>query len=955
MPIYATGEISGSSDDTVRFGADVEVVGGNLYVSGSIIAGGNADTDICAVFNELGVDSDFRIESDVETHMFFVDAGNNRISIGDSVDAPAATLEITNHASAGAFGVPLLQLNSNDVDKNALEINAANTTTDIIDITGSALTSGAALNIYSDSDSGTQRALVNIHNENSDADATTLLRVYNRSVPTGGWDATALIQVSGAANTDVLRLSDVAHGASNYPKLGFYRDTKAISDDMKLGEISFTGRDSSHTAVAEYASIEAYTSDITNGDEAGKLVFNVFAAGTAGTAASKELLTIGGEDVANSTQCEVIVNEAGIDCDFRVESDGETHMIFVEGSSNRVSIGDSTDAPAATLEITNHASAGATGSPLLQLNSNDVDQVALDINAANTTQTVIDITADAVEDAYLIHMSADGLTTGGALFIDDDSSNTGTRSTVDIRQNHASALNATAFNIISDGGVTGMKLDKNFTDVAAATVRGLWIDFDRTVPGSGTGAFTDIGIDLDVNTAGLGVTITTGMDIDVVGATTGTHIATGLAVTVGSADTNYAGLFQGGNSGFGCADPVSLLEVRGGTGTGATGAGVLTLSTAETSIAWSDVLGILNFQAPKEGDGTDAITVAAAIEAHAETAFDASSNYTSLVFKLGESGAAAEKMKLESDATLNVGTTSTTGGLEVMNKGAFRRSSGRYYLEEFFVKRPQLNATIDGYWLNEPSRAANENFEITGRTDGSYSLYDSNVYWPSISGSSENAGLAFGTMGETGDQMIIQPHQDVAYTSTNYGFQPDQPMTAWSGISWNTSKSVEWECAITSGDVSAYGFWAGLGQSNPGNATWAYATDAHQAFFFSCADDTFGAITTNANMHFIYSVNGTDYITNLGLAMADNTLYRLRISINSSRQIKIFVNDTWYAISRTHTGTTAGGVTESSHYTSVALTADTHLIPYVGIQSLGGAYPQHYIHYNKISRLIGFS
>ena len=42
-----------------------------------------------------------------------------------------------------------------------------------------------------------------------------------------------------------------------------------------------------------------------------------------------------------------------------------------------------------------------------------------------------------------------------------------------------------------------MTIDKNYTDVAAATVTGLHIDFDRTVPGSGTATFTDIGIDLD--------------------------------------------------------------------------------------------------------------------------------------------------------------------------------------------------------------------------------------------------------------------------------------------------------------------------------------------------------------------------------------------------------------------------------------------------------------------------
>ena len=63
-----------------------------------------------------------------------------------------------------------------------------------------------------------------------------------------------------------------------------------------------------------------------------------------------------------------------------------------------------------------------------------------------------------------------------------------------------------------------MQIDKNFTDASAATVTGLHVDFDRTVPGSGTANFTDIGIDLDCNSAGLGTTTQIGLDVDVVGA-----------------------------------------------------------------------------------------------------------------------------------------------------------------------------------------------------------------------------------------------------------------------------------------------------------------------------------------------------------------------------------------------------------------------------------------------------
>jgi len=141
-----------------------------------------------------------------------------------------------------------------------------------------------------------------------------------------------------------------------------------------------------------------------------------------------------------------------------------------------------------------------------------------------------------------------------------------------------------------------MQIDKNFTDVSAATVTGLHVDFDRTVPGSGTAAFTDIGIDLDVTAAGLGVTTTTGLDIDVVGATSGTHTAIGLDVTVGSADTNIAARFTGGEVALLTTTKLSFHDVGGGENIYATGDGnlainagtALTITTPNVNIASHD-------------------------------------------------------------------------------------------------------------------------------------------------------------------------------------------------------------------------------------------------------------------------------------------------------------------------------------------------------------------------------
>ena len=87
---------------------------------------------------------------------------------------------------------------------------------------------------------------------------------------------------------------------------------------------------------------------------------------------------------------------------------------------------------------------------------------------------------------------------------------------------------------------------------------------------------------------------------------------------------------------------------------------ILTLATGETDMAANDVMGRIDFQAPDEGEGTDAILVAASIAAIAEGDFSGSNNATKLSFMTAESEAAAEKMSLDSTGMLTV-----AGGLSV--------------------------------------------------------------------------------------------------------------------------------------------------------------------------------------------------------------------------------------------------------------------------------------------------
>ena len=80
----------------------------------------------------------------------------------------------------------------------------------------------------------------------------------------------------------------------------------------------------------------------------------------------------------------------------------------------------------------------------------------------------------------------------------------------------------------------------------------------------------------------------------------------------------------------------------------------LLLQTGDTDIAADDKLGVINFQAPDEGAGTDSILVAAGIEAVSEGDFSSSNNATKLSFKTAASEAAAEKMSLSSAGLLTI-------------------------------------------------------------------------------------------------------------------------------------------------------------------------------------------------------------------------------------------------------------------------------------------------------------
>ena len=152
---------------------------------------------------------------------------------------------------------------------------------------------------------------------------------------------------------------------------------------------------------------------------------------------------------------------------------------------------------------------------------------------------------------------------------------------------------------------------------------------------------------------------------------TGTEIALLDSITAGTVSASKAVVVDASKNltALNDLDMTGDLTVDGAVGTGTATPGVITLTTPELTVVDADQLGRIDFQAPLESSGTDAILVGASIWAEADDTFAATVNDTDLVFATGLSEAATEKMRLSSSGELTV-TSAAVASLSVGRLGA---------------------------------------------------------------------------------------------------------------------------------------------------------------------------------------------------------------------------------------------------------------------------------------------
>jgi hypothetical protein len=175
--------------------------------------------------------------------------------------------------------------------------------------------------------------------------------------------------ITTADNTDTLTLISTDADADVGPNLNMYRNSASPADNDHAGEIAFNAKNDGGEII-KYGKIRMQTDDVSDGAETGRFDISTM---FAGSEISRFMIK----------SDEIVVNQNGVDFDFRVEGDGNTDLFVVDAGLDQVSIGSNSSVSASCCI----GAFGERAAFIFQGNNSDVTAIQLKNVYSNGSQS----------------------------------------------------------------------------------------------------------------------------------------------------------------------------------------------------------------------------------------------------------------------------------------------------------------------------------------------------------------------------------------------------------------------------------------------------------------------------------------------------------------------------------------------------------------------------------------
>jgi hypothetical protein len=309
-------------------------------ITGTSQAGGHV------VFNEGGVDADFRVESDNNANMLFVDGGGDGVGIGTNV-AGNSTLEVRSTGVDGTFVNAIgFQYSGNSNEANTISTSVSST----------AGNSGFKFNVSDGGGSSGKTSVLKI----TRADMVVNDDSYDYDFRVESNDNANMLFVDGGGNhVNIGTATDLGFVLNVNGSIGGKDDLNITStggENYTQGTLQIssstidtpTARGQGVLYFNEGHDVTWYTG--TGYNQGGDFHIGYATGASLNTAAAR----VDGIDNSNMMftiyrSSGAVFNELGNDQDFRVESDTNTHMLFVDAGNSRVGI--NTSSPGYPLDV----------------------------------------------------------------------------------------------------------------------------------------------------------------------------------------------------------------------------------------------------------------------------------------------------------------------------------------------------------------------------------------------------------------------------------------------------------------------------------------------------------------------------------------------------------------------------------------------------------------------------